>query len=150
MGNFFEGWRRKLGVLTLLMACVFAAGWVRSFRFSEWLAFPSGTNRGEMLGWLDCHVIWCTGLNLKAEDMEDLPTWSSEDFQSLDNFVNGASTMEKREFGGFVWINDPEDVSALIVPFWSIVIPLTLVSAYLLLSKPRYTKSILASETSTP
>lgn len=32
--SFFKPWRRKLGLLTLLMACVFAAGWVRS-RFSE-------------------------------------------------------------------------------------------------------------------
>src|SRR3954462_3489874 len=30
MREFFRGWRRKLGVATLVMACVFAAGWVRS------------------------------------------------------------------------------------------------------------------------
>ena len=30
MGEFFKGWRRKVGVLTLLIACVFAAGWIRS------------------------------------------------------------------------------------------------------------------------
>ncbi|WP_397569543.1 hypothetical protein [Schlesneria sp. T3-172] len=27
---FFRGWRRKLGLLTLVMACVFMVGWVRS------------------------------------------------------------------------------------------------------------------------
>ena len=31
MRVFFKSWRRKIGVLTLVMACVFAAGWVRSF-----------------------------------------------------------------------------------------------------------------------
>ena len=30
MREVFKGWKRKLGVLTLLMACVFMAGWVRS------------------------------------------------------------------------------------------------------------------------
>lgn len=31
MWEFFRGWRRKVGVLTLMMTCIFAAGWVRSF-----------------------------------------------------------------------------------------------------------------------
>ena len=30
MSSFFRGWRRKIGVVTLLMACVFMAGWTRS------------------------------------------------------------------------------------------------------------------------
>jgi len=31
MGDFFKGWRRKAGCVTLVMACTFAAAWVRSF-----------------------------------------------------------------------------------------------------------------------
>ena len=31
MREFFRGRRRRFGLLTLLMACIFAAGWVRSF-----------------------------------------------------------------------------------------------------------------------
>ena len=30
MGDFFHGWRRKVGLLTLVMACVFTAGWIRA------------------------------------------------------------------------------------------------------------------------
>jgi hypothetical protein len=30
MSDFFHGWRRKAGFVTLLMAIVFMAGWVRS------------------------------------------------------------------------------------------------------------------------
>ena len=30
MGDFFHGWRRKIGVVTLVMALVFVSGWVRS------------------------------------------------------------------------------------------------------------------------
>ena len=30
MGEFFKGWRRKVGVLTLVMACMFMAVWIRS------------------------------------------------------------------------------------------------------------------------
>jgi hypothetical protein len=32
MLTFFHGWRRKMGVATLVMACVSMAGWVRSFQ----------------------------------------------------------------------------------------------------------------------
>src|SRR5262245_25775563 len=31
MREFFKGWKRKLGVVTLGLACAFAAGWVRSY-----------------------------------------------------------------------------------------------------------------------
>lgn len=31
MGDCFRGWRRKLGVVTLAMACVLASAWLRSF-----------------------------------------------------------------------------------------------------------------------
>ena len=32
MGEFFSGWRRKIGVVTLVTACVLMAGWIRSLR----------------------------------------------------------------------------------------------------------------------
>ena len=35
MGDFFKGWKRKIGVMTLLMGLVFAAGWVRSYVLYE-------------------------------------------------------------------------------------------------------------------
>ena len=31
MGEFFKPWRRKLGIVTLVLACVFMGGWVRSY-----------------------------------------------------------------------------------------------------------------------
>jgi len=30
MGDVFKGWRRKVGIVTLGLACAFAAGWVQS------------------------------------------------------------------------------------------------------------------------
>ena len=43
LGNFFHGWRRKLGVVTLVLACVFMGGWMRSqFQFDD-LELPAGT-----------------------------------------------------------------------------------------------------------
>jgi len=39
MKEFFQGWRRKIGVVTLVMALVFMAGWVRSLVVEDELDF---------------------------------------------------------------------------------------------------------------
>ena len=39
MGDFFHGWRRKIGCVTLVMACVFMSGWVSSIRASHASAY---------------------------------------------------------------------------------------------------------------
>jgi len=35
MAEFFKGWRRKVGCVTLVMACVFTAGWFRSLSHED-------------------------------------------------------------------------------------------------------------------
>ncbi|MDB5348223.1 MAG: hypothetical protein JWP89_6600 [Schlesneria sp.] len=42
MYTFFHGWRRKLGCVALVTACVFAVAWVRSFFIWDVLTFPVG------------------------------------------------------------------------------------------------------------
>ena len=39
MGEFCNGWQRKIGVLTLVVACLFAAGWLRSLGEGELISF---------------------------------------------------------------------------------------------------------------
>ena len=43
MFTFFHGWRRKAGVLTLLLACVVMGGWVRSLAITDYLRFIDRT-----------------------------------------------------------------------------------------------------------
>src|SRR4051794_40257879 len=40
MGEFFKPWRRRIGVVTLLMALVFMGGWLRSHSFVDYVVFP--------------------------------------------------------------------------------------------------------------
>src|SRR4051812_1918324 len=42
MGDFFKAWRRKLGVATLGLACVFMAGWGGSLRVANNAEFNIG------------------------------------------------------------------------------------------------------------
>ena len=44
MSEFFRGWRRKVGLLTLLMACVLIGAWMRSLIFSDQLGFSIGAS----------------------------------------------------------------------------------------------------------
>jgi len=47
VGEFFKPTRRKLGVMTLVIACVFAAGWMRSLFFIDGISFTSGKDTTE-------------------------------------------------------------------------------------------------------
>jgi hypothetical protein len=42
LAAFFKGWKRKIGVMTLLMACMLAAGWLRSLHVYTKIEFPVG------------------------------------------------------------------------------------------------------------
>lgn len=100
MRNFFKPWRRKIGVVTLLIACVFAAGWIRSY-----------------------------------QNFDDLKVLSHTFFSSDGVFGELTFTIDHQVQGGRVVAT----VSAS--PAWQflyslITIPLTLLSAWLLLTKP--------------
>jgi hypothetical protein len=64
-----------------------------------------------------------------------------------DEIIDEAAAMKKiKQLGGTFHDATPmglsvnlEPIPTLIVPFWAIVIPLTILSAYLLLGKPRST-----------
>ncbi len=115
MGEFFKPWRRKIGVMTLVIACVFAAGWVRSvstFEQIEWRTSQANTcliaSGGQSLGWV-----------IYSDTESSRPLYSLHD-QGI-NFRIPAGveiTISKR------------------APYWSVVLPITLLSACLLLTKP--------------
>ena len=97
MREVFRGWKRKIGIMMLALACLFAAVWVATLDESS--DFPSLTlmlNTGE------------GNLIMKGQ------IWLAPFAPS----INGD------EFG---WK----------IPIWSIVLPLTLISAFLLLKKPK-------------
>ena len=118
MGEFFKGRKRKLGVVTLLLALVFTAGWVRSvvtaatpFR-PNLIAFSPATYEvkdGDFVG-----------IGTERQSL----TWWEFDTYDVDDPTGHIG-------------NTTAPVIVFAIPFWSIILPLTLVSAFLLLSKPR-------------
>ncbi len=129
MWSFVHGWRRKAGIVTLVMALAFMAAWVRSLNSAEKidvhfgrsnLVFLSGCGRFVALHGYLCDVVF--------EDIE-----GSRSIRFVLRVAQGTS--------GYSWSSWPADEVSLsgnrtLVPYWSVTIPLTLLSAYLILLKP--------------
>jgi len=73
MGEFLRGWKRKIGVLTLVMACVFAAGWVRSLSFEDTLDVIVGNHMFHEFHSTGNGVMWIWTWNSKISHQEETP-----------------------------------------------------------------------------
>jgi hypothetical protein len=156
MGEFFWGWRRKVGLMTLLMACVFAAGWVRSFYVRDTIIiygrFPvlSVSSKDGQLSWEKQLPFVLKGPFNPVQDLNDGAQnywepwdihwrWRREWYGFL--FGSGVLSLSLDKFppNERRWMSEPPQkrrVEVWMIPYWSIVIPLTLLSAFLLLSTP--------------
>lgn len=153
MSVFFKGWRRKTGFLTLLMASLFMVGWVRSTLRLDFItsccsrssygiesvhgmvkfARRTPATRGRFLSYGSTDV----GETQLDENGVQKPfnPWEYLDVEWRSDWLgfhfgagkNTAGTIRRIEF----WI----------IPYWSVTVPLTLLSAYLLVVKNRSLKS---------
>jgi hypothetical protein len=140
MCEFFRGWKRKIGVITLLVACLFMGGWVRSCYVTDTIDVARARSF----------------YRFDAREGK----LSIAEFQYSDGQIRG-------NYGPIVWQTNVVDEKAkhqlyapdrplatgrkqfpilpnnqVVVDYvecssWSITIPLTLLSAWLLLGKPR-------------
>lgn len=151
MLSFFRGWRRKLGVVTLLMACAFAGGWVRSTRFYDDVSFQRGSRTTDLISCRD-GVIWLRTCEVRARIAAGRWRWVSEPDEGtelpFDVSTDLADVGWHSQWYSFHVAEtqvDPQSgyqFSVCVVPYWSIVMPLTLLAAGLLLSKPRPKKEL--------
>ena len=122
MREVFKGWRRKVGVVTLVMALILMAAWLRSFAIRDTLRIPTQESSHYFrsvtgsLQWrrFDSTANGIAWRSYTPAERESAPRWEKWDWSDW-------------MFEDYAWI----------IPYWSIVIPLTLLSAYLLLWKPR-------------
>lgn len=152
MGEFFHGWRRKAGCVTLMMACVLMCGWIRSFVGREYALFLCDNDTTNRLvsfnGKIDWERFHQEGpKRLSRSQFSDAETilendkkrdcelkWTFLGFgrgeyrsELLDLFKSSNPHLPFESLTQSVWI----------IPYWSVVLPLTLLSAYLILWKPR-------------
>lgn len=142
--SFFHGWRRKLGASTLMMACVFAAGWVRSQSIQDSLLFAIESDSCSVRSRENCVLFdWTSGLGhgIPVPEVRSVPFGKSTSLPAT-GFVDDVDF--SLQFLGFeICIGALVDrqtrypMRVGVVPYWSIVAPLALLSSYLLLSKRR-------------
>jgi hypothetical protein len=155
--EFFKEWRRKAGCVTLAIACLLLAGWVRSeYRIDALsLCCSSFTGIGSR------SILAKIGFTLFTSDeasysQERLLSWVSGYPSGINNgipnaegdFFGDVDVQHRQEWLGFIFaagqfkqnISPTERFATVLIPYWSIVIPLILLSAWLLLSKPRVVK----------
>jgi hypothetical protein len=145
MREFFNDWRRKLGVVTLVMACVFAAWWLRSFRTEDSFFYPNGPYITDSLFSIAGSIGW---------SRDDESVWDMQrdrrDYGFRSRRSVGRPFLMYPEVSQWRWAwywnglgcgcgadGNGGGADIWIFPYWSIVTPLVLLSAWLLLTKPR-------------
>jgi hypothetical protein len=166
MTAYFKPLRRKIGVMTLGMACLFSVGWVRSAYISDSLILPnvahgrdttnilsSVKNRliWQRLSSANKRIVWERWYTLENRDSPNsqstfsYPIWTttpaSPESVSSDVQWNAEKPHWRLWWCGIEYTEslpiDNDHGRNLLISYWSIVIPLTLLSAWLLPSKLR-------------
>ena len=138
MAEFFKPWRRKIGVLTLVVALAFACGWMRSqsradiFELQQRtfsLVFISGDNK--------FLLSWRCGFDAVEEathNSNSVRFVVAHDRLVNDKYLHWQSILtNKVSMEG----TRSDGSQPRLVPYWTVVFPLILLSAYLLLTKSR-------------
>lgn len=158
VGNYFFGWKRKWGLVTLVIAIALAIGWIRSLLTRDDSSFVTHGN-WNMVILKNGYIAWCLAGEAKPGGARSRRFWTSFPHQGLNalypiwrhvlesmgvdcggqfyryEFVYGTFGDEESKYG---------PVTVVIIPYWSIVMPLTFVSAGLLLVKARKPKNSIS------
>ncbi len=141
MRGSFHGWRRKIGLMTLAMACVLMAGWVRSHSVHDLLSIHSGRHTTESLSSVKSVLVWQRSQFSDAEYMTTRPEWTTYPFHSETKWFDETGMVWRWQLCGFGFGELPSDLIEgvqaryFFVPYWSVTVPLTLTSVWLLLLK---------------
>lgn len=127
MRDFFRGWRRKAGMATLVVALALTGMWYRSLMYFETCFWSVGTTQ---LGFASNYGQFSIGV-AKHSDTTPFEYRS----MTMKEPVHHSTGLWSFDFIGLDSLADTHRKSQPIIPYWSIVLPLTILSAYLLLSK---------------
>jgi len=167
MSEVFHGWRRAFGIVTLVISLVIMGGWVRShlkrdvvvfvfesgeatiFNFSSdqyglgWVRVNSSCNSPPFsTKWISSPIDGSRPADPLKETTWLSPTMVGSKLVVEENQLLRSNLLCRWDCGGVHFGSKNAkpalaNLTAFYVPYWSITVPLTLISAFLLLSKPR-------------
>ncbi len=143
MHTFFHGWRRKAGVVTLVLACLLTSLWVRSLSIADEInvdrygyMYALESKAGDICclrwtGWVGGTVTWQTSPHRDG---------GAHSFDGVHRFSAGTNFGPDLSHVGETGIYPPDRRATgqgFRISYSAFVLPLTLLSAYLILWKPR-------------
>lgn len=142
MGEYLRRWRRKFGCLTLTLASLFAIGWIRSLNVRDRLQFrkdmqtlcfvESNLSRLTLIVYRERRELESRGIYWFGTTRAESLDW----FSGPGKYVYSRTSWFGFEFGNFN-MQSGHNCDVWTVPYWSIVVPFTAVSAGLLISNRR-------------
>lgn len=155
MSEFFRPWRRKVGAVTLVVSCVLVAIWIRSnhaadfvhlrvadrtvyfFVSSRSMFFIQAVHEAFAYQLSQPPTGYAVSTGAQVPSAKLWPPYFNHPVTRVDH----QRVLESRDWT--LAIERPEalfpdlKIDVWGTPYWSLTIPLTFLSAYLLLSKPR-------------
>lgn len=147
MREFFKPWRAKVGLVTLLMACFFMAGWMRSFFAFDQLYLSPKESLEHVFDSFNGHLRWWTyrgPLNRNRQSLfECVRSSPMSDSLGSDDYIGIQWRFRLIGFGSGEDVDTDARYSMKVwtIPYWFIVLLLCLLSARLMLSKPRLART---------
>ena len=132
MREFFRPWRTKIGVLTLGLACLFALGWVRSLSTIDLFEFDL-RGRGHSISTVPETIRWEKSTEHEGRRFSGI-RWMEFEASDIAVFF----FLQTAQGGGI-----RKSYCEIRYPY--IVIPLTALSIFLLMKKPRQSTQPKAS-----
>ena len=126
MGEFFRGWRRKAGIVTLFMALMLCCIWVHSYTEFTLFFFNTGVRKHWISAFKGVISWW-------SWDVGPAPFWADWIIvqpELVDQFLVIVDGMRSNPV--------QDNFRSWDIPFWCIILLLTLVSAFLIFWKPRH------------
>lgn len=134
MREFFRGWTRKAGVVTLGLACVLAACWTRSLNYQDSFIFARYPNQ-LVLTSIDGSFCCRTDGDANVRTLFSKVRWETSESVRLSEVFENTGGLRKWYRHGFGVLTFIDSTWLACVPYWSIVFPLAILSAGLILSQ---------------
>jgi len=156
MDKSLRGWKPNAGYVTLVVVFILIGGWMRSLISTDIMQFSSGNHAFDDVTSVDQVLVWGRNRTVEPQSVVTRPEWRSFEGASFDVFLDRLDRECSWRWCGFGVgelkkdSSKPLSLSFWSVPYWSIVLPLTLLSAYLLVSKPRPNTTVKTQVPSNP
>ena len=153
MGEFFGPWKSRIGMFTLALACILMVGWVRSLSIKDEISLRTNPAVTHHFISNRCRLAWKTvtvddPVSIRFTTRFYFSTPAREELFYRGPRVDWIWRREflGSEFGRFTPDGPPWEEEIWIIPYWSAVVPLTLISVWFFISKSRRSKSKSSDE----